>query len=192
MAGIPMQPDAEPLGSDLRRGWLFFVILGVLLVILGLVALGAPLLATLATGVFIGWMLIIGGVLEVLHSLWHRRWRGFFLDLLIGVLYAAIGFMVVANPGVAAVTLTLLIAMFLIIGGIFRIVTAVSERFPHWGWMLLNGAISLVLGVMIWRQWPASAVWVIGLFVGIDMLFQGWSLIMLGLTGRRLPAHSVY
>jgi uncharacterized membrane protein HdeD (DUF308 family) len=193
MAEIPMHPHVEPIKpSDLRRGWLAFVILGILLMILGVVALGAPFLTTLVTGVFIGWMLVVGGILEVAHGLWHRHWRGFFLDLLIGVLYIVIGFMVVANPGVAVVTLTLLIAMFLIIGGIFRIVTAVAERFPHWGWMLLNGVISLVLGVLIWRQWPSSAIWVIGLFVGIDLLFQGWSLIMLGLLGKRLSAQSAY
>ncbi|HOB74811.1 MAG TPA: HdeD family acid-resistance protein [Phycisphaerae bacterium] len=192
MAEIPIRPHAEPfLSSDLRRDWLWLVILGAVLAILGLLALGVPLVATLVTSVFLGWLLIIGGILEVVHGLWHRSWRGFFMDLLIGVVYVVIGFMIVANPGIAMLTLTLLIAMFLIISGIFRIVTAVSERFPHWGWILFNGIVSLVLGIMIWRQWPASALWVIGLFVGIDMLLQGVSLIMLGLAAKKLPVQSM-
>ncbi len=189
MAEIPMHPHAEPLPPrELRRGWVWLIVLGALLMVLGLLALGLPLVAGLATAVFIGWLLIIAGILEVAQGLWSRQWRGFFLDLLIGILYIGIGFMVVANPGITLVTLTLLIAMFLITGGVFRIVAALSERFPHWGWLLLNGVVSLVLGILIWRQWPASALWVIGLFVGIDLLLQGVSLIMLGLAAKRLPA----
>jgi len=189
MAENSMQPHAEPLPrGDLRRGWIWFVVLGVLQVILGIVALGSPLLIGLATAVFIGWLLLIGGVFEVGHGLLRRQWRGFFLDLLTGILYVAIGFMVVANPGITLIALTLLISMFLIISGIFRTVTALSERFPHWGWMLLNGIVSLVLGIAIWRQWPFSGLWVVGLFVGIEMLLHGWSLIMLGLAAKGLKS----
>lgn len=184
MAEIPIQPHAEPLGSDLQRGRPWFLVTGIVLVILGILAIGTPLVMGLATAVFIGWLLIIGGILEVGHGLWHRQWRGFFLDLLIGVLYVAIGFMVVANPAVTLATLTLLIAMFLILEGFFLVVTALSEHLPHRGWMLLNGVVSLVLGVLIWRRWPLSGLWVIGLFVGIELLLHGWSLIMLGLMGR--------
>jgi uncharacterized membrane protein HdeD (DUF308 family) len=142
---------------------------------------------TLATMVFVGWLLIIGGVLEALHAFTCKAWSGFFIDLLTGILYIVVGFMIVANPGATAVTLTLLIAMFLIFGGIFRIVTAIILRYQHWAWLLLHGVINLLLGIAIWRQWPLSGLWVIGLFVGIDMLFNGWSLVMLGLTARKLP-----
>lgn len=96
--------------------------------------------------------------------------------------------MVVANPGATAVALTLLIAMFLIFGGIFRIAAAVSVRYPNWGWVLLHGGVNLLLGILIWRQWPLSGLWVIGLFIGIEMLFNGWSLVMLGLSAKNLPA----
>ena len=95
--------------------------------------------------------------------------------------------MVVANPKATAVTLTLLIAVFLIFEGVFRIVTAISVRYPNWSWMILQGAVSLLMGVMIWWQWPLSGVWVIGLFVGIQMILNGWSLVMLGLTAKNLP-----
>jgi uncharacterized membrane protein HdeD (DUF308 family) len=77
--------------------------------------------------------------------------------------------------------------MFLMFDGLFRIVTAISVRYPNWGWMLLNGVVSLVLGIMIWRQWPLSGLWVIGLFVGIQMIFNGWSFVMLAVAAKNLP-----
>ncbi len=188
MTAIPMETLTAPASSHLPRIWLWFVVLGVVQSILGFIALGSPLVMGLATAVLIGWMLIIGGVLEIVHGIAGRQWRGFFVDLLSGVLYVVIGFMVAANPGLTLLTVTLLVAMFLFISGIFRIVMALAERFPHRGWMLLNGMISLLLGVSIWRQWPLSGLWVVGLFVGIELLLHGWSLIMLGLAGKRLRA----
>src|SRR5688572_29807104 len=124
--------------------------------------------------------MIGGGVLQAVHAFTCKAWSGFFIDLLTGILYAVVGFMIVANPGATAVALTLLISMFLIFGGIFRIVVAVAVRFQNSVWLLLHGAVNLLLGIAIWRQWPLSGLWVIGLFVGIDMLLNGWSLVMLG------------
>ena len=173
--------------ENLRKRWGWFLALGILLIVLGTVALGSSVFMTLATMVFVGWLLIVGGVLEAAHACLCKGWGGFFIDLLTGILYVVVGFMVVANPGSAAVALTLLIAMFLIFGGIFRIVTAAIIRFPNWVWLLLHGAVNLVLGIAIWRQWPLSGLWVIGLFVGIDMLLNGWSLVMLGLAAKRIP-----
>jgi uncharacterized membrane protein HdeD (DUF308 family) len=189
MSGIPLEaPTASSSSPHLPRLWLWFVVLGVVQLILGVIALGSPLVIGLATAVLIGWVLMIGGVLEIVHGFADRQWRGFFLDLLGGILYLVIGFMVVANPGLTLLTVTMLVAMFLFTSGIFRIVMALAERFPHWGWMLLNGIISLLLGISIWRQWPVSGLWVVGLFVGIEMLLHGWSLVMLGLAGKRLRA----
>jgi uncharacterized membrane protein HdeD (DUF308 family) len=102
-------------------------------------------------------------------------------------LYAVAGFLVMQHPLAASATLTLLIALMLIFGGIFRIVLSLMVRFPNWGWMLLHGVITLALGISIWNKWPADALWVIGLFVGIDMLFNGWSLVMLGFAAKGMP-----
>jgi len=85
----------------------------------------------------------------------------------------------------------LLVAVFLLFGGIFRIAAVLTVRFHHWSWMLLNGGISLLLGLMIWAQWPWSGLWVIGLFIGIDMIFYGWSLIMLAMAFRNIPEQQV-
>lgn len=173
----------------LRRNWGWFVALGIIQIILGLIALGTSVVVTLVSVVLFGWLLLIGGVLSVVHAFWERQWSGFFIDLAVGILDVVVGFMVVGNPVASAETLTLLIAMFLFMGGIFRIVAALTGHFHHSFWVLLNGIVTLALGIMIWRQWPLSGLWVIGLFIGIDLIFYGWSLLMVGLTARRrLPA----
>ncbi|QDU79527.1 acid-resistance membrane protein [Polystyrenella longa] len=175
---------AEELGK--RWGW--FLGLGILLVVLGVIALGASVTMTLATMVFIGWLMIIGGILQTVHAFTCKAWSGFFIDLLSGILYTVIGFMIVANPGSTAITLTLLIAMFLIFGGLFRIIVAIAVRYQNWVWLLLNGVVSLILGIAIWQQWPLSGLWVIGVFVGIDMLLNGWSLVMLAFAAKSLQS----
>jgi uncharacterized membrane protein HdeD (DUF308 family) len=168
----------------LRRNWGWFLVLGILEIVLGTIAVGATAVATFATVVFFGWLLLVGGVLSALRAFWRKRWQGFFLDLATGVLYVVVGFLMVAEPLAAVASLTLLIAMFLLIGGIFRIIVALTGHLEHWGWVLLNGIITAGLGMMIWRQWPFDGLWVIGLFVGIEMIFYGWSLVMLSLVAK--------
>jgi len=177
--------------EELKRAWGWFLALGIILVILGVVALVWSVVATLVSVEIFGWLLLVGGVLSAAHAFLRRRWGGFFMELFAGVLYALVGLMVVANPAGGAAALTLLIALFLLVGGVFRVITALSVRFHHRIWMLLNGVISLLLGVMIWSDWPWSGLWVIGLFIGIDMIFYGWSLVMLGMVVKRLPDNPV-
>jgi len=172
--------------EDLKGSWGWFVALGIALVLLGLVAVSWSGLATLVSVEVFGWLLLVGGVLSVVHAFVRRRWGGFLVELLAGVLYAIVGLIVIDSPAEGAVALTLLFALFLLVGGVFRIMTALTVRFHHWVWMLLNGVVSLLLGLMIWKQWPLSGLWVIGLFIGIDMIFYGWSLIMLGMAVRSI------
>jgi uncharacterized membrane protein HdeD (DUF308 family) len=173
--------------EELRKKWGWFVALGILLIVLGATAIGSSVFMTLATMALVGWLMIVGGIVQAIHAFTCKAWGGFFVDLLTGLLYTVTGFLVVANPGATAVALTLLIAMLLIFGGIFRIVVALVIRFQNWGWLLLHGAINLLLGISIWQNWPLSGLWVIGLFVGIDMIFNGWSLVMLGFAAKNLP-----
>lgn len=174
--------------DELKKRAAGFVGLGILLVALGVLALTWAMAFTIASVLFFGFLMIVGGVLQVVHSLLSRSWGGHFLDLLIGLLNVSVGLMIVGNPGAAAVALTLLIALFLILGGVFRVALAATIPFHHVGWLLLHGVISLLLGVLILQQWPLSGLQVIGLFIGIDMLFNGWTLIMLGMVARRLPS----
>jgi uncharacterized membrane protein HdeD (DUF308 family) len=172
----------------LHHCWLWFLFLGLILMVVGALAISAPHLTaitTLTTVFMCGILLLVAGVVEVVNAFLARSWRGFFVYFLGGVLHFVVGLLMIEHPGVAAAAITLLLAAAFMAGGVGRIVIALLERFSGWGWALLNGAITFALGIMIWRQWPDSTEWVIGLFVGIDLIFNGWSWVMLGLLVRR-------
>ena len=171
----------------LRGNWFWFVILGASLVVLGTVALGSVVVASLAAAAVIGVLLLLGGAAEAVGAFWCRGWSGFFLELLSGVLSIVVGLLFLRAPADALAALTLLLACFLMVGGFFKIVTAAVYRFAAWGWSLAGGIIDVILGQMIWQEWPASGLWVIGLFVGINLLFRGFNWIALGLALRSLP-----
>lgn len=175
-------------GLDVLRGeWLWFVLLGVALIILGAVALGSVVLASLAVTVVIGSLILLGGVADTVGAFWCRRWSGFFLHLLSGVLSIVVGFLFLRAPVGALVALTLLMASFLLVGGIFKVVAAASYRFAAWGWPLISGLIDIALGGLILAEWPGSSLWVLGMFLGINLLFRGADWIGLGLALRSMP-----
>jgi uncharacterized membrane protein HdeD (DUF308 family) len=178
----PKQGRGVPEG--LREIWAFLTGMGIALMILGVAAISSSIIATFATVLVFGILMLLGAIFQVVTALWGRHWRGFFLHLVAGVLYLIAGMFMIENPLEAAMSLTFLIAVCLLVGGILRIGLSVAERFEGWGWVLLNGVVSTVLGVAIWKQWPLSGLWVIGLFVGIEMLFSGLSWVMLGLAVR--------
>jgi uncharacterized membrane protein HdeD (DUF308 family) len=183
-----MQADLFRVGlANLKRNWAWYMALGALLLILGSIAIGASLAATLLAVEFLGWLMVFAGGAEAIHAFWRKDWGGFFVDLLGGVLYLVVGVLLVVNPQAGAEALTLMIAAFLSVSGAFRVVAALAGRPPHWGWLLVNGVLGVLLGGLIWGQWPLSGTWVIGLFVGIEMIFNGWSLVMLALAARNLP-----
>jgi uncharacterized membrane protein HdeD (DUF308 family) len=173
--------------EELHEIWAFLVGMGVALMVLGMIAIGSSFFATLATVVVFGILLLLGALFQVITALWGRNWRGCFLHLLGGVLYLIVGVFMIDHPVEAALGVTLLVALGLLANGIVRIVMSLIERFDGWGWMLLSGVVSFLLGAAIWRQWPLSGLWVIGLFVGIEMLSSGLSWTMLGLAVRSTP-----
>jgi uncharacterized membrane protein HdeD (DUF308 family) len=174
---------------NLRSSWIWFLVLGIAMVVLGTFAIGWACLAeiTVAATWLFGFLMIAGGIAEIINAFHAGRWSGTLIHLLLGVLYAVVGLMIVDQPETAAIQLTLIIAIFLILSGIMRIVFAISERFTGWGWVLLNGGITLWLGMLIYKQWPLSGLWVIGLFIGIDLILNGWAWIMLALGLRTVP-----
>lgn len=180
--------------ESLRHRWGWFLALGIALIILGMIAIGAAIPATFLTIAFLGWLLLIGGVAQMFSAVFSHHGSGFFMHLLAGILYLIVGVLIVANPAAGAITLTLLLAAFFMFEGVFRIVSAASMRFPRWGWAVASGIITLLLGLMIWAQWPLSGLWVIGMFVGIDMIIYGWSLVMLTMAIRGLgrPAATIH
>ena len=180
-------PDLRHDLKALRGEWGWFALLGVALVVLGFVALGSLAVASLATAIVIGSLLLIGGMAEVVGAFWCRGWSGFFFHLLAGLLSAVVGALFLAASVDALFALTLLVAVMLLVGGIFNIVAAASYRFTGWGLPFLSGVVDVILGVMIWQAWPASAWWVIGLFVGINLIFRGINWLSLGLALRTPP-----
>ena len=169
----------------LQKGWEWLLGLGMLLSVLGLVLIAAPALGTLAIDLLVGWFLIIGGVAQLFHAFMEKAWRGFLLELLSGALYVVVGLVLMFHPLAGVQALTLFLAAFLAVEGIVRIAMALRLRPAQgWGWLLVGGIVTVILALLIWSQWPASATWVIGLLVGINLLFTGWSLTMMAIAMR--------
>jgi uncharacterized membrane protein HdeD (DUF308 family) len=156
-------------------------------VIAGLIALASIVMATIVTVFVVGIMMLIAGVAEVFHAFQIKTWGRFLLWLLLGALYIIAGFLTFDNPLLAAALLTLLLGISLIVSGIMRIVLALSmkEGMP-WIWVVVSGVITLLLGLIILAHWPVSSLYILGLFLGIDLIFAGagWLAVGFGL-GRR-------
>lgn len=164
-----------------HRGWM--IALGVALTVLGVLAIGAAMLTTVLSMTILGWMLIVGGVVQIVHAFSSPRWRGVVLSLLEGVVYGVVGVLIATRPLESAVVATLLLGGFLLISGLFRIlVVPTFLRTRNWGWVMASGILSFLLGLAIWAQWPVSGAWVLGAFVGVEMIGWGISLIMLGVA----------
>lgn len=173
--------------KQLKDAWIWFVILGGALMVLGVLALGYSAFFTIATVEILGFFLIVGAVMYIGGSFFTGSWGGFFLTLMMGVLQLVVGVMCVRHPAEAAIVYTLMMAVFFMVGGLFRIVSAATGRFRSWGWVFANGVVTLLLGIMIWQQYPLSGLWVIGTFLGIDLIINGMSYFQIGLQVRRLP-----
>jgi uncharacterized membrane protein HdeD (DUF308 family) len=172
----------EPLRS--KCGWI--VALGVVYVITGLIALSSVALATVASVFVVGIMMLIAGASEVVNAFQMKSWGKFVLWILLGLLYIVAGILTFENPLLAAALLTLMLGVALVASGIMRIMLAFSMRGETpWVWVLLSGAITLLLGIVILVHWPVSGLYILGLFLGIDLVFAGVSWIGVGLGLRR-------
>jgi uncharacterized membrane protein HdeD (DUF308 family) len=174
--------DVQPL----RAKWGWIVALGVVYLIAGFVALGSVLSATVVSVFLVGIMMIIAGVAEVINAFEVRGWGKFVLWLLLGALYIIAGLVTFRNPLLAAAVLTLILGVALVASGIMRIILAFSvQREAPWIWVLLSGAITLLLGALILARWPISSLYILGLFLGIDLIFAGIGWLGLGLGLRQ-------
>lgn len=174
-----------PGTEALEHAWSWFLALGIILMLLGIAAIVLPGLATLATTVFIGWILIIGGLAQVIHSFWSRGWGGFFLTLLAGILSIFVGGLMLTYPVQGVLALTMLLGLFFLLQGVFEIVLSVAVRpLSSWGWVLASGIISLIIGFLILANWPTTAAWAIGLLVGIGLFWAGLARVMIALSAR--------
>ncbi len=173
--------------QQIRENAPWYYAFGIALIILGIVALSSTVGITLASVFVFGAIIFIGGLIEFVHSFWSKRLGDFFLGLFAGILGMIVGGIMFLNPTLSALSLTLILGIYFVADGIFRTIVAVLYRPPHYGWLILNGIVTLLLGILVLAQWPYSGLWVIGLFIGIDMIMSGWSLIAAALIARNAP-----
>jgi uncharacterized membrane protein HdeD (DUF308 family) len=165
-----------------RWGW--FLALGIALTLCGIVALGDTFVATIFSVAVIGWILIFSAIFHAIH--WFRgREARHYLVLFGSIINFVVGLILVLDPAAGALTLTLVLAAFFLIVGGMHLFTAISSEIPHRGWAILDGAISVLLGLLLLIHWPVSALWFIGFAVGVALIFRGWAWIMLALMLRR-------
>jgi uncharacterized membrane protein HdeD (DUF308 family) len=164
-------------GSSISRWSLF---LGIIYIIVGVIALATPLVVavTLFTVLFFGILLTAAGIAGLIHAFWHRGWGGFLTQLLVSVLAIAMGILLIMDNLIGAAVITLMIASYFLVGGFFRLLFAFTHaNLPHKGALIFSGAIGVLLGILILVHWPSSALWVIGTFIGVDLIFYGFALL---------------
>ncbi len=177
--------------ESVRHHWVMFLIEGILLVLLGLLAILAPQIASLAATVFFGWILLLSGVLGLISTLRARHAPGFVWSLISALLGIAAGIILLGWPVQGMFSLTAVLIAFLLIEGVVSILFALEHRrglSGRWGWMLASGVLDIVLGGILLAGLPGTALWALGLLIGINMIFGGWALIGMALAGR--PAGS--
>lgn len=170
-----------------RTGWGWYVALGVALLVLSAFAFGNVLVATVASVYFVGILMLVGAALQIVHAFEVKRWGGFFLWLLSGLLYGAAGVLAFWNPLLAASALTLLLAVSLVVAGIFRIAWSIAlRRLRGWGWLLASGVITVLAGVVFLVGWPENSLWLLGIVLAVDLAFQGAADLVFGFAQKRL------
>jgi uncharacterized membrane protein HdeD (DUF308 family) len=174
------------LALTIHAHWKLFLAQGIVMMVLGFLAVVVPILATLAVEIFVGWLFFVAGLFRAVWVWRSRQTPGFAWSFLAAVLAIVLGVILIVRPLAGILTLTMLLVAFFVIEGIASIVGAIEHRqhLRSWGWVLFSGIIDLLLAYFIWAGWPSSASWAIGLLVGINMLFLGLSLVMTALAAR--------
>jgi uncharacterized membrane protein HdeD (DUF308 family) len=171
------------------RNWVIFA--GIVSLVVGIAAIAYNGVATIASVVVFGWLLLVAGFVQIGQAFQVRYWSGFFVYLLDGIIRATAGTLLVLYPGAGAQALTLILSFYFIAGGIFKASASTVLRFPSWGWSVFSALISIVLGVMLAIQWRTASTWFIGFAVGLDLIVYGWALLMFAAAIKKLlPSHA--
>ena len=185
----------NPSASNMQRAiqealgahWRLFLFQGVVMIVLGVIAIIAPVAATLAVNIFIGWLLVISGVVGLVALFSAKDIPAFLWNLVTAALSLAVGGLLVWKPIAGALTLTIVLTAFFIAEGVFQIITSIAYRdimAGSWVWMLVSGISDLVLALIIIVGWPFTAVWALGLLVGVNLITSGWAVVMAAFAGR--------
>ncbi len=174
------QDDVDPLGRALLAAlhwhWLYYLVEGIILILLGAAAVIVPQIATLAVTIFLGWLLLFSGLLGLFTTFWTRGVPGYLWSLISAILAIVVGLMLIGWPVRGAFSLTFLLIAFFVLEGIVSVMFALDHRkeLPSaWGWMLASGIVDLALATLIFAGLPGTAAWAIGLLVGINLTFGG-------------------
>jgi uncharacterized membrane protein HdeD (DUF308 family) len=180
----------NPIGGldhfgDLSKRWGWLLALGIVFIGLGLIGIGMAFALTIASLIVFGALLLIGGAVQIVQAFQSKGWKSVLWHVVIAILYVIAGVSVLRDPLLASLILTLIVAGMILAIGIVRVIMAIQMRGNKgWGWVLLGGIVSIALGVLIYLQWPFSALWLIGLFVAIDLIANGWSYVFIALAAR--------
>jgi uncharacterized membrane protein HdeD (DUF308 family) len=191
MATTASTDASQALAKSVRDHWLLFLLEGIVLVVLGLLAIVVPLVASLAATVFVGAILFVSGAVGLLATLRAHRAPGFSWSLLSAVLGIVTGALLLASPVSGTISLTVVLIAFLFVEGAVSIMFAIKHRSRKsggWAWILASGVVDIGLGAILFAGLPGTALWALGLLIGINMLFGGWSLIAMALRARPNPA----
>jgi uncharacterized membrane protein HdeD (DUF308 family) len=170
--------------AEIVNNWGWFLAFGLALVLLGVLAIVRSVAATVVSMLFFGWLLLFAAGIEVVQAIMVGKWAGLFQHWLSAALFGVLGALIIWRPMVTAEILTLLIGAFFLVAGAFQLITPFVISLPEWGWHALNGLITFVLGILILAQWPVSGLWVIGLFLGIELVFYGAAWVAVALRLR--------
>ena len=177
----------ELLGPEVKKATGWMIALSILMIVTGILAIAMPGISSVTFTLILGWLLLFNGIVRIVKSFRSKPIRGFWLGLIVGILYTVTGIIVIFNPIEAVLTLTWLFGFMLIFEGIVTIISAfVNKTGRSLAWLLvLDGVITLILGILVLSGWPASAIWLIGLYIGISILMSGISLLVISLAARK-------
>ncbi|MGA2170996.1 MAG: DUF308 domain-containing protein [Terracidiphilus sp.] len=167
-----------------RWGW--FLAFGIVLAVLGIAAMVRSFAATTVSMMFFGWLLLCAGIVEFVNAFMVGRWAGFFLHLLVAILFIVTGLLFLIRPVISAEAATFVMSLFFLIGGLYLLIASLWTHLPGWGWQAFDGTLASVMGILLLAQWPLSGLWAIGLFVGIDLIFAGCAWIALALDLHKM------
>ncbi|WP_333876499.1 HdeD family acid-resistance protein [Methylobacter sp.] len=179
---IEIQHIQQQMQSYLQTHWRLFLAEGAFFIFLGICAIVIPQLFTVATVIFLGWLLLFGGIVHISRAFFVSNMPGFGWWLFMGFLQAIIGYLFITKPVAGAITLTMLLTIFFALEGVAKISLAFMMRpLANWGFILFSGITALVFALVIWMSWAESAHWLLGLLLGINMVFLGWSMVQISL-----------
>jgi len=185
-----MMDTVEKQRDGMHEVWLLFLGSGIVMVLLGAVLVAFSVFTSVAVLLFMGCMLIVSSVIQLTNSCWARRWKGFSTGIFLGIIYLIMGCLIIEHPLQATLTITLVIAAGMMIAGAVRSILSLTEKWDGWKLTLLSGAVTFALGFCIWLETPTIGLWLIGSFIGIELLLNGCTWIRLGISLHRIqPVH---